>query len=193
MPRPRKINMMPGEVRDWLNETLRDSGWSGYEKIADDLNAKLQEEGIELQIGKSAVHEYGQEYREFVKYQEQASQWAESWMTEAGLEEEAQRHNVLFQMLTTLAFKFMQQEMAKENGEIDPRELHFIGKMMKDVMASSGIREKLMDDERGRIARMAREEAQAEMAGRLDEAVSEAGLSPERAENIRNRVLGLRT
>ncbi|UWQ76817.1 DUF3486 family protein [Leisingera sp. M658] len=185
MPRPRKINMAPAEVRDWLKEALRDSGWSGYERITEDLNAKLQEEGIELQIGKSAVHEYGQEYREFVKYQEQASQWAESWMTDNGLEEEAQRHNVLFQMLTTLAFKFMQQEMGKENGEIDPRELHFIGKMMKDVMASSGIREKLMDDERGRIALKAKEEA----AGDMAKAATQLGMTAETVEAIREQIL----
>ncbi len=183
---------MPEEFRDWLHRALKEGGWSGYAKIADDLNTKLQAAGYEVSIGKSAVHEYGQEYREFVKHQELASQWAAGWMNENGLEEEAQRHNVLFQMVTTLAFKVMQSQMTKDGDEIDPKELHFIGKMLKDVMASSGIREKLMDDERGRIEAAARKAAAAEMAENLEAATEEAGLSPEAADFLRKKILGMR-
>jgi hypothetical protein len=42
----------------------------------------------------------------------------------------------------------MQAEMVKDAGEIDPKSLHFIGRMMKDIMASSGIREQLAAAER---------------------------------------------
>ena len=112
-------------------------------------------------------------------------------MNDNGLEEEAQRHNVLFQMITTLAFKVMQSQMTKGGEEIDPKNLHFIGKLMKDVMASSGIREKLMDDERGRIEIAARKAAAAEMAETLEAATEEAGLSPKAAEFLRKKVLGM--
>jgi len=54
-----------------------------------------------------------------------------------GLEDEAKRHNVLFQMITTLAFKVMKAQMTKEGDEINPQELHFLGRMLKDVMSSS--------------------------------------------------------
>jgi len=46
-------------------------------------------------------------------------------------------HNVLFQMITTLAFKVMKAQMTKEGDEINPQELHFLGRMLKDVMSSS--------------------------------------------------------
>ena len=82
--------------------------------------------------------------------------------------------------------------MLKEGEEIDPRELHFLGKMMKDVMSSSGIREKLMADERERIAREARAAAQAEMTERFDEAVAEAGLGEATVAKMRRDFLGLR-
>ena len=143
-------------------------GFSGYEELAEDLNFRLEEMGCELRIQKSALHEFGAGYSEFVKHQEMASSWAKGWMTENGLEDEAQRHNVLFQMVTTLAFKVMQSQMTKDGDEIDPRELHFIGKMLKDVMASSGIRQKLMQDERERIV----EAERTAMASKLDEAVA---------------------
>ena len=49
--------------------------------------------------------------------------------------------------------------------------------MLKDVMASSGIRQKLMDDERSRIA----EEERAAMASKLDEAVEAGDVEKEAA------------
>jgi hypothetical protein len=177
MPPPRKVDLLPAELKKWLQDALKERGFAGYEDLAEDLNFRLEEEGYELRIKKSAIHSYGTEYAEFVKHQDEASAWAAGWMNDNGLEEEAQRHNVLFQMITTLAFKVMQSQMTKKGEEIDPKELHFIGKMLKDVMASSGIRQKLMDDERSRIA----EEERAAMASKLDEAVEAGDVEKEAA------------
>lgn len=141
MPPPRKVDLLPPELKTWLKEALVKQGFAGYEALADDLNFKLEEAGLDIRIRKSAIHAYGQEYEEFVKYQDEASAWAAGWMQEQGLADEAKRHNVLFQMITTLAFKVMKSQMEKDGGEIDPKELHFLGKMLNDVMSSAGKRE----------------------------------------------------
>lgn len=177
MPPPRKVDLLPAELKTWLQEELRARGFGGYEDLAEALNFRLEEAGLDLRIRKSAIHAFGQEYEEFVRYQEQASAWAADWMQEQGLAEEAKRHNVLFQMITTLAFKVMQAQMLKEGGEIDPKELHFLGRMLKDVMASSGIRESLIVAER---------KAQ---AARLDEAVAAGDIDREAAAKAR-RIMG---
>lgn len=187
MPSPRKVDLMPEDVRTWLQDELKDAGFGNYIEITDRLNEKLEERGLELRIGKSAVHAYGQEYEAFNKAQEQAAAWAVSWMNDNGLEEEARRHNVLFQMVTTLAFKFAQAQMTKEGDEIDPKELHFIGRMLKDVMASSGIREKLAADERERVAREAREAA----AEGAEEVAKQLGLTGDTVHAIRAKILGV--
>lgn len=148
MPAPRKVNLLPPELKKWLEEELRARGFADYEALAEALNWRLEEAGLDLRIQKSALHAFGAEYAEFVKVQESASAWATEWMTEAGIGEEAKRHNVLFQMITALAFKVMQAEMIKGADEIDPKNLHFIGRMMKDIMQSSGIREQLAAAER---------------------------------------------
>lgn len=179
MPVPRKIDLLPEELRDWLKDAMKARGFAGWEDLAAELNDRLEMEGVELRVQKSALHAYGQEYREFVKYQEEASAWAAGWMAEQGLEEEAKRHNVLFQMITTLAFKVMQSQMTKEGEEIDPKELHFLGRLMKDVMASSGIREKL------------REEVQKAQAARLDKAVAAGDIEEEAARKARE-IMGFR-
>lgn len=144
MPAPRKINLLPEELKAWLEAELRTRGFADYEALAEALNWKLEEAGMELRIQKTALHAYGVEYAEFVKVQEGASAWATEWMTEAGIGDEAKRHNVLFQMITALAFKVMQAQMVRDAADIDPKELHFLGKMMKDVMASAGIREQMV-------------------------------------------------
>ncbi len=177
MPPPRKVDLLPADLKRWLQEEMRARGFGGYEELAEALNFRLEEAGQELRIRKSALHAYGQEYEQFVKYQDEASAWAAGWMADNGLEEEAKRHNVLFQMITTLAFKVMQAQMSREADEIDPKELHFLGRMLKDVMASSGIREQLTKALR------------AEQAKRLEEAVAGGDIDAIAAEKAR-RILG---
>lgn len=189
MPPPRKIDLIPAEVRQWLQDELKARGFADYVDLTAALNDRLEDEGVEIRLGKSAVHSFGQEYEHMVKAQEEASAWAVSWMEDNGLEEEAKRHNVLFQMITTLAFKVMKQQMTKDGDEIDPKELHFIGRMLKDVMTSSGIREKLSADERKRLAEEAREAARAEMAAELEGAAKGGGAEAAAAQMAR-RILG---
>jgi hypothetical protein len=188
MPPPRKVDLLPKELRQWLQEELRNCGFSQYERIAEALNFRCEEEGLELRIGKSALHAYGQEYEQFVKLQDEAGAWASQWLVDNDLSEEADRHRVLFQMLTSVAFKVLKAELNKDGGEIKPQELHFLGKMMKDIMSSAGIREQLMVKERARIA--AEERANAVEA--LDSARDELGLSSDVIGKLRREFLGVR-
>lgn len=148
MPPPRKIDQLPPDIMDWLQQTLRERGFADYVAITEELNDKLADAGKVVTFHHATVHRFSQEYRAFVKTQETASAWAQEWMLENGLEEEAKRHNVLFQMVTALAFKAMEAKMGKDGDEIDPKELHFIGRMLKDIMASSGIRQQMIAAER---------------------------------------------
>jgi len=148
MPPPRKIDSLPPEIRTWLQDTLRERGFAGYAEVTEELNSRLAEAGKVVEFHPATVHRFGQEYREFVRVQESASAWAQGWMQENGLEEEAKRHNILFQMVTSLAFKAMEAQMLKGGDKIDPKDLHFVGRMLKDIMASAGIREQMAAAER---------------------------------------------
>lgn len=187
MPPPKKVDLLPEEQVKWLKDALEASGFAGYEQIAEDLNLRLEAEGMSLRIGKSAVHNFGKGHQKFIRAQEQCSAWAAEWVNDNSLEEEAKRHNALFQMVTSLAFRSMQDKIEKDDGEIDPKELHYIGRLMKDVMSSSGIREKLLADERARIIK----EANAKAAEQGAKAAREAGMSDETAEAIKASILGV--
>lgn len=158
MPAPRKVDLLPPEMRDWLREELVERGFADYEALADALNTKLSLSGSTLTIQKSAIHRFGSEYQEFVKMQEEAGDWVEGFVREVGMDGEAERHSALFQMLTALAFKTMKSRMSEE--ATDPKALADLAKMLKDVMASSGMRQKLLADEEKRL----REEAAADAA-----------------------------
>lgn len=177
MPSPRKVDLLPPELKAWLQEELRARGFGQYEELAEALNFRLEGAGLDLRIRKSALHDFGSEYREFVRLQEQASDWAKEWLGDMGMEDQAQRQNVLFQMLTTLAFKVMQAEVAKEGADISPQSLHFLARMMKDVMTSSGIVQAMQEKDR---------KAQ---AAKLEAAVTSGDIDAEAAEKAR-RILG---
>ncbi|MEO1474366.1 MAG: phage protein Gp27 family protein [Pseudomonadota bacterium] len=186
MPPVRKVEKLPPEFRRWLHEELTARGFGEYETLADALNWRLEDAGLDLRIQKSALADYGSEYKEFAKLQEEAGAWTKTWMTDAGLDSEAESHKILFQMINALAFKHM-KGLLEEGVEVEAKNLHFIGKMLKDVMASSGIREKLVADAAERAAKEARERA----AGDAEKAAKSAGLTAEKAAAIRNAVLGV--
>lgn len=177
MPPPRKVDQLPPEIRDWLEATLRERGFADYVAVTDELNERLAEAGKVVSFHHATVHRFGQEYRRFVETQKAADAWAQGWMKEAGLEEEAQRHNILFQMVTALAFRAMEARMMQEGDEIDPKDLHFIGRMLKDIMQSAGIRQTMLSAER---------KAQAE---KLDAAVAAGDIDREAADKAR-RIMG---
>lgn len=186
MPLPRKVDLLPEKLRAWLQDELKARGFAGYVDLAEALNFRLEDEGLELRIGKSALHEYGQEYAEFVKLNEASSAWAAAWMNENGLEDQVQRHDILFQMITTAAFKVMKSQIGGE-GEIDPKDLHFLGRMLKDVMSASGMREKLVADAEKRAAAKAREQA----AEVVESSARQLGLSTATVEQIKATILGV--
>lgn len=173
MPPPKKVDQLPPDIKDWLQERLRERGFADYVAITDELNDKLAEAGKVVSFHHATVHRFGQEYRAFVETQEKASAWAQGWMLENGLEDEAKRHNVLFQMVTSLAFKAMESRMLADGDDIDPKDLHFIGKMLKDIMASSGIRQNMLAAER---------KAQ---SAKLEAAVESGELTPDIAQKAR--------
>lgn len=89
MPPPRKIDRLPPELRQKLNEELKRRNFSDYEQLAEDLAFWCEEQGIEIRIGKSAIHAYGQEMRDYVRMQEQAQDEIRAFLEQASMADEA--------------------------------------------------------------------------------------------------------
>ena len=59
MPPPKKVDLLPSELKRWLQDALKERGFAGYEDLAGELNFRLEEDGLELRIQKTALHAYG--------------------------------------------------------------------------------------------------------------------------------------
>ncbi|MCT4554647.1 MAG: DUF3486 family protein [Pelagimonas sp.] len=188
MPPPKKLDLLPDDLRRWLAEELSDRGFADIVEVTEALNFRLEESGQELRIGKSAVGDFSKA----LKDQREAFEFADLVLSDLDVEKEGDLHRALMQMIATSAIHMM-RNVREEDGHLDPKDLMSLGRMLKDLMSSSGIREKLLADERARIEKKAREARDAEIAEALDGASKEAGLSAEMSANLRRNVLGLRS
>ena len=128
MPPPRKIDRLPEDLRRWLQEELKRRNFADYEALAEDLAFRCEEEGLEIRIGKSAIHSYGQEFRDYARAQEQAQSEIRAFLEEADLSDEVNVTNALFQQLTTLQWR-LQMTMADPDNMPDPRGLN-LGRLL---------------------------------------------------------------
>lgn len=180
MPKPRKVDLMPREWRDWLASELATRGFAEIEEITEALNDRLEQDGQQLSLSKSAVGRYSK----LLKQQNEAFSMAETLLADMDLEGESDMHKALMQMIAAAAMRLM-QGVVEEGGELAPRDLMSLGKMLKDLMSSAGIREKLMADERKRIAEEARAALLHEQAEALEVGVSRGAINAEAAAAAR--------
>ena len=170
MPPRRKVDLLPAELREWLQAELRDRGFSGYEELADALNSRLEDDGLELRIGKSAIHSYGQEFREYAQMQERAQDEIRTFLEEASLKEEVDVTSALFQQLTTIQWR-LQMMMADPDEMPDPRGMKDLTTALNNLIRSTSLRDGILKAERS--AQSARLDVAVE-AGRIDAAAAQA-------------------
>lgn len=173
MPPPRKIDRLPEELRRWLQEELRKRNFSGYEDLAEDLSFRCEEEGLELRIGKSAIHAYGQEFRDYARAQEQAQEEIRTFLEEASLTDEANITKALFQQLTTIQWR-LQMTMASPDNMPDPRGMKDLTSALNNLIRSTSLRDAILSAER---------KAQSE---KLDAAVEAGDIDMAAAEKARS-------
>lgn len=183
MPPPKKIDLVPPELRDWLQQELSERGFAEIVEVTEALNFRLEEAGKELRIGKTAVGEFSKA----LKDQREAFTLAETLLSDMDIEQESDLHKVLMQMIATSAVQLM-RSVREEDGHLEAKELMALGRMLKDLMQSVGFREKIRADERERIAAEARKAA----ANGVAQDASELGLTKDTVEAIKAKILGVR-
>jgi len=176
MPPPRKIDRLPPQLRQWLQEELKARNFSDYEQLAEDLAFRCEQEGVELRIGKSAIHAYGQDFRDYARAQVEAQEEIRVFLEEASLTDEASVTKALFQQLTAIQWR-LQRAMAAPDSLPDPRGMKDLTTALNNLIRSSSLRDAIVKADR---------EAQ---AAKLDAAVSARDIDAEAAEKAR-RILG---
>lgn len=182
MPPPKKLDLIPDALLERLKKLLAERGFGDIVEVTDELNGWLDDEGLELKIGKTSVGEFSK----MLKDQREAFSMAETLLSDMDLEAESDMHRTLMTMIATSAMQMM-RTVREGDGHLGAKDLMSLGRMLQSLMSSAGIREKLLADERARIIR----EANAKAAEQGAKAAREAGLSAEAAEQIKADILGV--
>lgn len=184
MPPPKKLDLIPGELRQRLAMALQERGFSDIVAVTEELNFWLQEAGQEIRIGKSAVGEYSK----LLKDQRDAFAMAETLLGDLNIEQESTMHKVLMQMIATAAFQMM-NSVSEAGSDWDPKSLAHLSRMLKDLMQSAGLRERLREDEERRVARKERER----LAGEIEQKAHQLGMTRDTVQAIKANILGVDT
>uniref|UniRef100_A0A6H1ZD06 Terminase n=1 Tax=viral metagenome TaxID=1070528 RepID=A0A6H1ZD06_9ZZZZ len=173
MPPRSKVTTLPAEVKAWLDQSLVESNFSGYES----LSAELAERGYS--IGKSALHSYGQNFEERLSALKLASEQAKA-VVAAAPDEEGAVNEALTRMVQEQLFNLL---LAGE-GKVD---LPKVAKAVAELGRSSVTQKKWQAEHRKAI----REEYAAEAAMAVTEELrGEDGMSEQLENRIRGILLG---
>ncbi len=172
MPPPRKVDLLPKEFRVWLQDEIKERGYAGYEDLAESLNFRLEEEGFELRLSRSTLQAFGQEFKEYAAYQEQAQDEMRAFLEEASMKDEADLTKALFQQLVTIQWK-LQLSMASPGATTDPRGMKDLTTALNNLIRSTSLRDAILKADR------------AEQSVKLDKAVEAGDIDKEAAAKAR--------
>ena len=176
MPAPRKVDLLPAELRGWLDAELKTRGFADYQGLAEALNWRLEESGLELRVQKSALHAYGADFRDYAQGERAAQAEMRVFFEEASMRDEAVVTKALFQQLTTIQYR-LQKAMAVEDALPDPKGMKDLSTALNNLIRSSSLRDALLAADR---------KAQ---AAKLDAAVVSGDIEAEAAAKAR-RIMG---
>jgi len=176
MPAPKKLDLIPDALRKQLEATLAARGFADIVKVTEELNFWLEEEGLEVRIGKTAVGEFSL----LLKRQRDAFQVSKHVLAEMEIGEESAIYQTLFQLVAAQAVHLV-KAMSDADQVMEAKDLHFLGKMLKDLMSAAGINEKLAQEVEKRL--------KAKQDAALTTAVATGDIDAEAAAKAR-RIMG---
>ncbi len=144
MPAPRKINLLPPELRLWLEDALKARGYAGYEELADTLNWKLEEAGLELRVQKSALHAFGQDFKAYAERERAIQSEIRAFMHEADLDDEAKVTKGLFQQLVSIQWQLQKQMHADEGALPDAKGMKDLTTALNNLIRSAALRDAIV-------------------------------------------------
>ena len=172
MPSRSKVTTLPEKVKAELDKRLVTSGFSDYQALAE----WLREQGFE--ISRSAIHRYGQEFEEKLAILKIATEQARA-ITDAVGDEEGVMSDALTRLCQEKAFQVL-VDMEK----LDPENVDFakLSLAIARLNRASVAQKKWMAEFKEKTRQTADEVVKVAQKG---------GLSEEKAEEIRKRILGI--
>lgn len=180
MPKREAVGTLPDDVRGWLDKSLIQGNFSGYEL----LENALRERGF--QISKSAIHRYGKKFERRLAAIK-ASTEAARMLTEGASDDQDARSEAVIALVQTELFETIVNLQEASDEEIDAADrVKLLSSAAKNIATLSRASVNLKEYQskvRAEVAKQAAAIAVTEAKG--------AGLSDEVAETIRRKILGV--
>lgn len=178
---PSSIDLLPAEIKEQLQELLRDPRCSQLQATAK-INAILEAEGHDDRLSKSSVNRYALRMEQVGAKLRQSREVAEMWVGKLGAQPQGQVGHLLNEMVRTLAFDCA-MNLSEGDEPIPPR-------MLKDLSIAVERLEKAASENVKReedIRKQERERA-ADQAAKI---AKKGGLSSDTVQEIRRQILGI--
>ena len=165
MPAPRKVDVLPSEIRDELNRRIVEGGFGGYVELSDWLA------GQGFSIGKSVLAEHGGRLRHRIEALKVATEQAEALVSSTQDDQNALADASL-RMVQEMLFEVL---LAGQEG--DPKTLAGVARALADVARAS---ERIRETRRKVLA-----EKKAEAKASLDAAERDAAAGSDPMDLVR--------
>ncbi len=173
MPKPKKVDLLPQEIKKDLEAKLVEHGFADYVELSD----WLAEQGYE--ISKSALHRYGTEFKEQLeKMQVVAHQTDDEDITAQALSRLSQTQ--MFNLLQGINIDVVAQDLEYGDGAVD-KYTKLLGAMTKLNQGSLNLKKYVAE-----IKTKAKS-----VADEVSSAMIKGGLSDTTVDEIRYRILGI--
>lgn len=184
MPTVSKLNLLPAEVRAWLDSRLVANAFGNYDDLTDQLNQKLAEHDLELRVSRSGLGVYGKTLKERIE-KIRASTSAAKVLNETldddgdalGMANIALAQDLMFQLMNRV-------NLDDPDQKVDVDELSMLFRALGNISRASLPQKKW--------AKSVREELERKTSQAAAEIQSEAGLTDEQAAIIRAKILGIK-
>ncbi|WP_027360880.1 DUF3486 family protein [Desulforegula conservatrix] len=171
MPKPSSIEILPQAVKEWLDTTLVEKNFSGYQL----LENELKERGY--QISKSAIHRYGQNFEKRLAAVRLSTEQAKA-IVDASPDDEGAVNDALMRLVQDKLFNVL------IDLEVDPAKVNF-GSLARAVaeLGRASVTQKKWASEVKKKAE--------EAAATVVQAARKGGLSDDTVDEIKRRILGI--
>jgi len=178
MPARSKITQLPPEIKSELDKRLIGSGFSEYEKHVEWLNSQLHDFGLEIVFSRSVLHRYGQAFEEQLASVKAATDMAVALADSVG-DDAGKMSDAVVRMYQEKLFRVL-----LDMNSIDPESVDFVklGRTISEITRSSVSQKKWMAEARAKANAAAED---------IVKTARQSGLSEEKAEEIRKRILGI--
>ncbi|CAI2036629.1 DUF3486 family protein [Serratia plymuthica] len=181
--RASKIDLLPEGIRDALHQMLRDKRHT-QEQIREAINELIDQHDLpdDMQLSRTGLNRYASRMESVGAKIRASREMAEIWAAKLGSAPTSDVGKLLMEFVKTLAFE-TSMALAETEKTVEPKALGQLALVAQRIESAQMVSHKREKEIRQAFAE--------EVASTTEKIVSQAGLSAEKAADIKRQILGI--